>query len=116
VSTLTPVVYAFGIDVARLAIVAPFALATRGARSAVSSEWRVQRRAILAIGVLTPAAYMMVLGALASAPVSYVAPAREISILFGAALGLRFLKESYPAQRLSGAIAIVAGVLALALG
>jgi uncharacterized membrane protein len=48
--------------------------------------------------------------------VSYVAPAREISILFGAILGLRLLGESDAPRRLAGATAIVAGVFALALG
>ena len=48
------------------------------------------------------------------APVSYVAPAREISILFGALLGLHLLKAD-AARRLAGAGAIVAGVFALAV-
>ena len=61
-------------------------------------------------------AYILVLVALTIAPVSYVAPAREISILFGALLGLRLLRESDPARRLIGATIIVAGIFALALG
>ena len=75
-----------------------------------------QRRALVVIGVLSPGAYLLVLVAYTLAPVSYVAPAREVSILFGAILGLRLLGESDAPRRLAGATAIVAGVFALALG
>jgi drug/metabolite transporter (DMT)-like permease len=77
---------------------------------------RLQRRAVLAIAILSPGADILVLAALTIAPVSYVAPAREMSILFGALLGLRLLGESDAPRRLAGATAIVAGVAALALG
>jgi drug/metabolite transporter (DMT)-like permease len=58
---------------------------------------------------------MLVLAALVIAPVSYVAPGREVSILIGALLGLRLLRESHPRRRITGAAMIVAGILALAL-
>jgi uncharacterized membrane protein len=58
---------------------------------------------------------VLVLAALTLAPVSYVAPAREISILFGAILGLHLLKERDAPRRLAGAGAIVAGIFALAI-
>ena len=41
---------------------------------------------------------------------------REIGILFGALLGWRFLAEGEGGRRIAGALAMVAGVLALALG
>ena len=59
---------------------------------------------------------MMVLAALTIAPVSYVAPVREVSILIGAFMGARLLGEADAGRRLLGAAAIVAGVFALALG
>jgi hypothetical protein len=61
-------------------------------------------------------AYLLVLTALVFTPVSYVAPAREISILFGTILGARLLAEGDPTRRLLAASGMVAGVIALALG
>jgi hypothetical protein len=45
-----------------------------------------------------------------------VAPAREISILIGAAMGARLLGEGDVRRRLAGASAMMLGVVALALG
>jgi uncharacterized membrane protein len=71
---------------------------------------------VLAIGALSPAAYMLVLAALRLAPVSYVAPAREISIVFGTIIGARLLGEQDAVRRTAGAAIIVAGVFLLAVG
>jgi hypothetical protein len=49
-------------------------------------------------------------------PVSYVAPAREISILIGTAMGARLLAEGDARRRLAAACAMVLGVVALAIG
>jgi len=49
-------------------------------------------------------------------PVSYVAPAREISILIGTAMGDRLLAEADAPRRLGAAGAMVLGVVALAIG
>jgi len=57
-----------------------------------------------------------VLTAMVFTPVSYVAPAREVSILFAALLGAHFLKERDAARRLIAAAAIVLGIVGLALG
>ena len=56
------------------------------------------------------------LTALVVSPVSYVAPAREIGILIGAVMGARLLAEGHLARRAIGATAMVAGIVALALG
>jgi hypothetical protein len=45
-----------------------------------------------------------------------VAPAREVSIVIGAFLGAKVLKEGDTARRVGAAIAMAAGVIALALG
>ena len=54
--------------------------------------------------------------ALSVSPVSYVAPVREIGILLGAMMGSRWLAEGNARQRLAGAVTMVAGVVALAVG
>jgi drug/metabolite transporter (DMT)-like permease len=58
---------------------------------------------------------MLVLWALQLAPVSLVAPAREVSIVIGAALGARMLGEPAGTRRLIAAIAVVLGIALLAL-
>jgi len=65
---------------------------------------------------LSPLAYVLVLTALVFTPVSYVAPAREISILIATIMGARLLAEGDPGRRLIAAGGMVAGVVALALG
>ena len=50
------------------------------------------------------------------APISHVAPAREVSMLFAALIGGRLLGEGDRALRFAGAACIAAGVGALALG
>ena len=78
----------------------------------MSAYWR---RSILA-GSLVALAYVLVLVALVTSPVAYVAPMREIGILFGAVLGHRLLAEGQSRQRLAGSALMVIGVAALALG
>jgi hypothetical protein len=51
--------------------------------------------------------------ALAFSPVSAIAPAREISILIGAAMGVRLLGEGDMGRRLTAASVRVLGVVAL---
>ncbi|MDP9237725.1 MAG: EamA family transporter [Chloroflexota bacterium] len=116
VTIVTPVLYSFGLEFAQLSWLAPFVLMTASGRAELTTVVRRQRRAVAGIGVLSPGAYILVLAALTIAPVSYVAPAREISILFGALLGLRLLGEADAVRRIAGALAIVAGIFALALG
>jgi hypothetical protein len=53
---------------------------------------------------------------LAFTPVTYVAPAREVSILIGTVMGTRLLAEGDAGRRLIGAAAMVLGITALALG
>ena len=60
--------------------------------------------------------YILVLTAMVFTPVSYVAPAREISILIGAILGTQLLAEGHTRQRLTAAGAMVLGVIAIAIG
>ena len=80
--------------------------------SAFFTLWRRE----LAAYFLSPIAYVLVLTAMSFTPVSYVAPAGEVSIVIGAYFGARFLKEEGGRCRLWSALAMSAGVMALALG
>ena len=84
--------------------------------SGFARAWRSQWRHALVVAVLGPVGYVMVLYAVQLAPLSHVAPAREVSMLFAAVLGGRLLGEVDRGSRIAGAACIAAGVLALALG
>lgn len=68
----------------------------------------------LIVGAVSPVAYVMVLFAATIAPLSHVAPAREVSMLFAALMGGTLLRERDAGFRLAGAGCIAAGVIALA--
>ena len=79
-------------------------------------EWQTHRREAAGVALLAPLSYILVLTALAFTPVTYVAPAREISILIGTVMGARLLAEGDVQRRLAAASAMVLGVVALAVG
>lgn len=108
-----PIVYYWGTNVAETVLLTPFVVHRR---AEVRRTWRAYRRQALGVAVLSPLAYILVLFALAHAPVSYVAPARELSILVGAVAGTTVLAEGHRRARLAAAAAIFAGIVALALG
>lgn len=81
----------------------------------VRRHWAGHRGTLIAIALLSPLSYILVLTAMVFTPVSYVAPAREISILIGTAMGTQWLAEGHAPHRLAGAAAMVAGLAALAL-
>ena len=78
--------------------------------------WRTQWKHALVVAVLGPVAYVMVLYAVTMAPLSHVAPTREVSMLFAALIGGRLLGETDRGLRLAGAACIALGVVALARG
>ena len=94
-------------------MLAPFALADAERTRLV---WRRYRRQVLGAALLSPLAYVLVLVAMTFTSVAAVAPAREVSVLFGVVLGRRLLGEGGLARRLLGAAAIVAGIVAVTVG
>lgn len=69
----------------------------------------------LIVGVLSPAAYVLILFAVQLAPVSIVAPAREVSVVLVGLAGWLLFREPHPVQRLIGAAIVLLGVGLLAL-
>jgi drug/metabolite transporter (DMT)-like permease len=79
-------------------------------------HWAGQWKYALFVGIVSPISYVLVLYAMQTAPLSHVAPAREVSMLFAALIGGQLLGEGDRWLRLLGAGCIAAGVMALALG
>ncbi len=84
-------------------------------RTLLMSEFLHCWREVLGVAVLTPMSYVLVLFAMRMAPVSHVAPAREISMVMGVYFGSRLLNEGNLARRVAGSVLILAGATALTL-
>jgi drug/metabolite transporter (DMT)-like permease len=88
----------------------------RYGRRAVVFEWRTNWLRIIIVGILAFASYMLVLVSYTIAPVSYAGAVREISIVFAAFMGWRWLREDLGLLRILGASVIFVGILIIAIG
>jgi drug/metabolite transporter (DMT)-like permease len=107
---IAPMLYYFLGLALRTAMLAPRALKDP---SGLRAQWRLNRRYILAVGMLAPLAYSLILFAMTMAPLSYVAPVRELSMLVGVLFGTKLLRESFIPSRMIGTACMVAGVVML---
>jgi len=82
-------------------------------RAASKAAWQREWKYAFIVGGISPISYVMVLYAMQMAPLSHVAPAREVSMLFAALIGGHLLGEGDRLLRLCGAACIAAGVIAL---
>jgi drug/metabolite transporter (DMT)-like permease len=111
---LNPILYDWGGNVVRFVLMTPVAVRRWGDVRAAFHEHRFEAAGI---AVLSPLAYLLVLWALTWTPVTFVAPARELSIMFGTFFGIVFFKERDPAHlRLIAAALMLVGIVALAHG
>jgi drug/metabolite transporter (DMT)-like permease len=110
---IPPLVQDWATNVGRVVLMAPLALK---ARADLAPTWRRAKKEILGVAVLCPLSYLLVLTAMVFTPVSYVAPAREVSILIAALMGTQLLAEGDARRRLAAGAAMVVGVICLAVG
>ena len=94
--------------------ITPVILVRYGGRAAVA-EWRANWFRIVIVGILMLLAYMLVLQTYAIAHVSYAGAIREISVVFAAFIGWRWLGEDFGLLRLIGASVIFVGILVIAI-
>lgn len=107
---MSPVLAHYFESLVRCVLLAPTVLQDR---ATAWQLWRRQWKYVLVVGVLTPVSYVLVLYAMQTAPLSLVAPAREVSMLFAALIGGHLLGEGDRWRRLLGALLIAAGVMLL---
>jgi len=108
-----PVVLDWSSNLLRFFMLAPIALAKPAhTMKAMRGHWL---RAF-GVGALSPLSYILVLTAIEmGAPLSLVAPAREMSMMVGAILGMAILREPVNPWRIGGCLTIVVGVVLLGL-
>jgi drug/metabolite transporter (DMT)-like permease len=111
---IPPLVFDWGCNFFRSLVLVPFT--EKRAPGAIAQAWRTKRGTVLAIALLSPLSYILVLTAMVFTPVSLVAPAREVSILFAALLGAYFLKEGDVGRRLVAAVGMALGIAGLTAG
>jgi len=110
---IAPLLYDAGTTVVGVVLLSPFAARRR---AEVAGVWRHHWLNATGVAAISSLAYILILTALAFTPVSYIAPAREVSIVFGAFIGAKYFKEAGGRRRVWAAVGIAAGILALAVG
>jgi uncharacterized membrane protein len=108
-----PLVYGYLIFVSMTIGLTPYVLSRH--RDKAWDEVRRNPFLVLIGGLFVQGTYLIVLTAMTIAPVSYIVPLREVSVLFGAILGMLFLKEIMTPQRLLAAVLITGGVIVIAV-
>ena len=108
---ISPILVDYVGNLLRIPFMLPHALRDR---AGFVRDWRTQWKAALLLALISPLGYVLVLYAVQIAPLSHVAPAREVSMLFAALLGGRLLGEADRGARLLGAACMAGGVIALA--
>ena len=108
---IAPVVLDWFSNLLRFFLLLPLVLANpRRAIVAMRGHWGTA----LGVGLLSPLSYILVLAALTGgAPLSLVAPMREMSMMVGALMGMLILREAVGPWRLAGCGVTIAGVILL---
>jgi len=105
-----PLILTLSTNLCSTALLFPFVLPQK---DALKREIKTHKWIIIAVGLLSPAAYILVLEALKYAPLSVVAPARETSILLGVFMGSKVFNEKDGKRRLIASALILGGIIAL---
>lgn len=109
---VSPLTFMVGCTLGEIVLLTPVALRRREQLAVV---WRSFKREAVIVGLLSPLSYILVLWAMQLAPVSLVAPARELSVVLVSLAGWLIYREPNPVQRMAGAVVVLGGVALLAV-
>jgi drug/metabolite transporter (DMT)-like permease len=109
-----PVILDWFSNLLRFLMLAPLVWSNRvRARQAMKGHWLLA----FAVGALSPLSYILVLTAIdMGAPLSLVAPAREMSMMVGAMFAMLILRETVNPWRIVGCVILILGVVFLGAG
>ncbi|WP_020521873.1 DMT family transporter [Catelliglobosispora koreensis] len=113
VAFVPPILVNWGTDTGRAILFLPWLIKRR---AEVKRIWKEHRTQVIGIATCSPAAYILVLTALTMAPVTMIAPLREVSVLLVVFLGAKFLGEQDMWRRLTAALGVVLGAVGVTLG
>jgi len=109
---ISPLILTLATNLFSAVLLTPFVLPQK---DELKREIKMHKWIIIAIALLSPAAYILVLEALKYAPLTVVAPARETSILLGVFMGSKVFNEDDGKRRLIASVLILGGIVALSL-
>ncbi|QMW00749.1 DMT family transporter [Spirosoma foliorum] len=109
---VSPLPLTLGTNLFGAVLLSPFVLSKK---EELKREVKLHKWIIIAIAILSPAAYILVLEAVKYAPLTVVAPARETSILLGVFMGSKVFNEKDGKRRLIASGLILSGIIALSL-
>jgi len=110
---LPPIILDWLSNFGRVILLAPYALRRKDQLKELITH---HRKEALTVGILSPLSYILVLTAMVSIPVYYIAPIRELSILIGTFLGVKFLSEELTKIKLIGICLMTLGIITLSIG
>jgi uncharacterized membrane protein len=113
VLVIPPIILDWASSIARMIVLSPYALSRW---DQVQIEWHKNIKYVFGVALFNPLSYILVLTAMVFTPVSYVAPVRELSILFATLFGTKLLAEGHTGRRVVSALVIIVGVIGLSLG
>lgn len=109
---LPPILLDWLVNLGRVLLLTPYALRRKDQLKGLMLH---HKKEVLTVAALSPLSYILVLTAMVSTPVYYVAPIRELSILIGTFFGVRFLSEDLTTIKLMGICLMVIGIITLSL-
>lgn len=109
VGMIDPVVYAVGLFGSSALFLIPY-IAWKH-RPVLADVWKYKKRYCAAIGIGQAGTYLVILFVYQVAQVSYVVAVRELSVVFGALLGFRILRERVTMKKAIGIAAIAVGLM-----
>jgi drug/metabolite transporter (DMT)-like permease len=108
---VSPVVLNEASNIGNLIALTWATFASKSLQREIRTNWRI----ILLGGLIAPGGYLLFLYALSLAPVSQLAPMREIGTVFGTILGVVILREKQGVRRILTSMLITAGVITLGI-
>ncbi len=112
---LTPLMYYVPGMAVRLFLLGPGILSKESGRKSFKEDIKKRWKYALYIGIAHPAAYLLVLFALLYAPLAYVAPTREVSMMLALFIGAKALHEKVTPLKTAGVLAMMTGVILISL-
>ncbi|HSB77804.1 MAG TPA: EamA family transporter [Candidatus Methylomirabilis sp.] len=114
VSRSHPLAYIITLFGLTAVIMTPYVLQQREFQQ-LRAIWRLRWRILVAGGLLSFGAYLLVLIAMRLTQVSYIAALRESSVIIATLLGWRVLKEGFGGRRLAASTLVTLGLFLLVL-